>query len=298
MINFSVTPNVKKTPNAGRRPDKPELTAAQIKTEAARLLAEGISKDVWRVLDWLAVGGVMTVAQLQLNPRTLRKYAKARLVDRVPFPTREIMTVFEAEKIPVEDVSLIQMYVLGPLGLELLRGRHAFVPLTGYLNYPLSRVLHDVILNEIILRLVGFAESLGWETTWRGPNSARLVHPESKQEILEPDALLVFSKADQLRAFCLEFHHKEDKQTRAELKVRNYQAAYESGLWQAQWELETFPTVLPVFTEKIVGTGYLNTLRERRSDVTYLGKLLAGVLQNNLAEWANFATNEKSTILE
>ncbi len=63
MINFSVTPNVKKTPNAGRRPDKPELTPAQIKTEAARLLAEGISKDVWRVLDWLAVGGVMTVAQ-------------------------------------------------------------------------------------------------------------------------------------------------------------------------------------------------------------------------------------------
>jgi hypothetical protein len=297
MIKFS---RDSKNFPTGRRPDIQELlTPSQIKAEAVRLLTLGIQNEAWRILDWLSVGGVMSAAQLELRARSLRRYTKSRLVDRLPYPIQVTADEFGNSQLSYTNPDETQLYVLGPVGLEVIKDRHPYPPLGGsYLSYPLVRVMHDVILNEIVLRLIIYAESLGWETTWRGPNSARLVHPESKLEILEPDALLVFSKADQLRAFCLEFHHKEDKQTRAELKVKNYQAAYESGLWQAQWELETFPTVLPVFTEKIVGTGYLNTLRERRSDVTYLGKLLAGVLQNNLAEWANFATNEKSTILE
>lgn len=296
MIVF--TRSAKNAPT-GRRPGKSlDLTPAQIKAEASRLLAIGLSNDAWRVLDWLSVGGVMSVAQLELSPRTLRKYAGWRLVDRLPVPTAELEAEFTTHQMLFEKAGEIQLYVLGPVGLEVIKDRHAHAPLTGHLSYPLPRVMHDVILNEIVLRLIIYAETLGWETTWRGTNSARLFNPETKQEILEPDALLVFTRGEEVRAFCVEFHHKEDKQTRAELKIRNYQAAFESGLWRTQWDLETFPAVLPVFTEKIVGTGYLNTLRERKSDVIYYGKLLAGVLQNNMAEWAQFNTNERCVILE
>lgn len=297
MIKFS---RASKNFPTGRRPKIQELlTPAQIKAEASRLLAIGIPNEAWRVLDWLSVGGVMSVAQLELKARSLRQYAKPRLIDRLPYPIQITADEFERNQLTFTDPKETQLYTLGPVGLEVIKDRHPYPPLSGnYLSYQLPRVMHDVILNEIVLRLIVYAESLGWEAIWRGTNSARLVHPESKQEILEPDALLVFTRAAQVRAFCIEFHHHEDKQTRAELKIKNYQAAYESGLWQAQWELDTFPAVLPVFVEKIVGTGYLNTLRERRSNVVYFGKLLTGVLQNNLAEWANFITNEKSTIFD
>ena len=241
----------------------------------------------------------MSVAQLELKTRSLRQYAKPRLIDRLPYPIQVTADEFTNNQLAFADPKETQLYTLGPVGLEVLRDRHPYPPLGGnYLSYTLPRVMHDVILNEIVLRLIVYAETLGWETTWRGTNSARLVHPETKQEILEPDALLVFTRGEEVRAFCVEFHHKEDKQTRAESKIRNYQAAFESGLWRTQWDLETFPAVLPVFTEKIVGTGYLNTLRERKSDVIFYGKLLAGVLQNNMAEWAQFNTNERCVILE
>ncbi len=284
----------------GRRPKHEELLSpAQIKAEAMRLLAKGIRNEAWRILDWLFVGGVMSVAQLELKARSLRQYTKSRLIDRLPYLVQVTADEFTKNQLSFLEPKETQLYILGPVGLEVLKDRHSYPPLSGgYLSYPLPRVMHDVILNEIVLRLLSYADELGWDATWRGANSARLINPDNRQEIIEPDALLVFKKGDQERAFCLEFHHNEDKQTRAELKIKNYQAAYESGLWQAQWELETFPAVLAVFTERIVGTGYHNTLRERRSDVTYLGKLLAGVLQNNLAEWANFGTNEKGALLD
>ena len=296
MINF--TRDAKNFPT-GRRPKHEELlTPTQIKTEAARLLANGIRNEAWRILDWLFVGGVMSAAQLELKARSLRQYTKSRLIDRLPHLVQATAEEFEKSGIPFADPKETQLYILGPVGLEVIKDRHAFSPLSGYLSYPLARVMHDVILNEIVLRILSYAAELGWDATWRGTNSASLINPENKQKIVEPDALLVFKKAGQERAFCIEFHHNEDKQTRAELKIRHYQAAFESGLWRAQWDLETFPAVLPVFTEKIVGTGYLNTLRERKSDVIFYGKLLAGVLQNNMAEWAQFNTNERCVILE
>jgi hypothetical protein len=294
MIKFS-RPSTKQLP--GRRPANVDLSPAQIKAEAARLLTIGISHETWRVLDWLSVGGIMSVAQLQLRPRTLRKYAQARLIDRYPLPIKKIAQEFERYSLPFTEITDTQLYVLGPVGLEILNGRHTFTPLSGHLSYPLSRIMHDVILNEIVLRLITFAEGLGWEALWMGTSSAMLFNEEKMKEILEPDALLVFEHAGQKHWFCIEYHN-EDHQARAEHKVSKYQAAYETGEWRIQWETETFPTVLAIFEKKIVGLGYQTALRDRKTNVTFCGKLLAGVLQNNLAEWTNFATGEKNLLLE
>lgn len=295
MIKFSRSSS-KQLP--GRRPANVDFSPAQIKQEAAKLLAIGISKETWRVLDWLSVGGVMSVAQLELSPRTLRKYARVRLIDRLPVPTKEIAKEFELHKLPYEAAVDTQLYVLGPVGLEVLKDRHKHAHLTGYLSYPLPRVMHDVVLNEIVLRLITYAENIGWEATWMGTNSAMIFDAEKNQEILEPDALLVFTCQGQERAFCIEFHHNEDKQTRAEMKVGKYQAGYENGNWRVGWELDAFPIILAVFDNKIVGTGYQTALHDRKTNVTFCGKLLAGVLQNNLAEWTNLGNGEKLLLLE
>lgn len=80
--------------------------------------------------------------------------------------------------------------------------------------------MHDVILNEIVLRVMTYAESQGWEAQWWGTHTAGSMDSE-KQEVLEPDALLVLKREGQEQAFCVEYHHNEDKVTRAERKFAN-----------------------------------------------------------------------------
>jgi len=281
---------------SGRPPAYPkELTSFQIKQEAVRLQTLGLSPQAWQVLDWLSVGGVMSTNQLQIKPRTLRKYAHAHLLARLPFPSNELAPEFSKYGLPYNP-SETHLYVLGPVGLEIVTRRHEYPPLTGHLSYPLARTMHDVILNEIVLRLAAFVSQQGWNITWMGTNTATLFDAEKTRQILEPDAMLIFQKEAQAQRFCLEYHN-EDKQTRAEQKVQKYQAAYEAGTWRQQWEADAFPTVLAVFEKEIVGIGYQATLKERRTNVTFCGKLLVGVLQDNLAEWANFATGERIAIL-
>ncbi len=81
---------------------------------------------------------------------------------------------------------------------------------TGHLSYTLPRLMYDVILNEIVLRVMTYAESLGWEAQWWGTHTAKLMN-DDKQEILEPAALLVLKRAGQERALCVEYHKHEDK---------------------------------------------------------------------------------------
>jgi hypothetical protein len=300
MLNYSLskkTTSEQAAHRAGRRPKNADMTSAQSKAEAARLLTIGLTPEAWRVLDWLSVGGVMSVAQLQLTPRTLRGLAQNRLVDRVPFPTKTLAEAFTQDEIPYRSPDETQLYVLGPVGLEMLKTRHPYPMPTGHLSYTLPRLMHDVILNEIVLRVMTYAESLGWEAQWWGTHTAKLMN-DDKQEILEPDALLVLKRAGQERAFCVEYHHHEDKITRAEMKVLKYQKAYTSQLWGKAWDLERFPTVLAVFDQKIVGTGYQEALKASQAEVQVLGKLLKGVVEDNLAEWADFVTNTRVPLLE
>ncbi len=294
MIDLTLSQPKKHT--SGRRPSfSEENSTHHIKQEATRLLTRGLSPQMWKVLDWLSVAGVLCAGQLKIFPRTLQRYVKTRLLDRLPYSAVELLPEFRRYNLPYTDAET-HLYVLGPVGLEIVSRRHPYPSLTGYLSYPLARIMHDVILNEIVMRLATFASGLGWQITWMGTNSATLFDAEKTREILEPDALLIFQKDDQEQRFCLEYHN-EDKRTRAEKKVYKYHAAYEAGTWRQQWDTDTFPSVLAVFEKKIVGVGYKSVLKGRKTNVTFCGKLLAGVLQDNLAEWSVFATGERLTIL-
>ncbi len=300
MLNFSLskkTTSEQTSHRTGRRPKNVDMNSAQVKAEAARLLTIGLTLEAWRVLDWLSVGGVMSVTQLQYTPRALRSLAQNRLIDRVPFPTKTIAEAFTHDGIPYRSPEETQLYVLGPVGLEILKTRHPYPLPTGHLSYTLPRLMHDVILNEIVLRVMTYAESQGWEAQWWGTHTARLMDAE-KQEVLEPDALLVLKREGRERAFCVEYHHNEDKVTRAEMKVRKYRRAFEGQLWMNAWNLDTFPIVLAVFDQKIVGTGYQDALQASRTEVRVLGKLLKGVVDGKLEEWADFTTNTRVPLLE
>ena len=76
---------VKKTSNhnhlGGRTSTMLEtMSLQQIHNEAMNLMAQGISRTAWHALDLLYAGGIMTVGQLGLTTRTLRRYAKKRIV--------------------------------------------------------------------------------------------------------------------------------------------------------------------------------------------------------------------------
>jgi hypothetical protein len=55
--------------------------------------------------------------------------------------------------------------------------------------------------------------------------------------------------------------------------------------------------VLAVFRKRIVGEGYRDKLEVEEVGVQFYGKLLRGVMQDNLAGWVNFTRGEKETLL-
>jgi hypothetical protein len=289
----------------GRRPAVPTgedgkkeapKTPQQIRLEALQVLRRGLSPQRWRVLDLLAIGGVLSVAQCQVSYRALRKYAQEQLLDRLPYTVNDLKQAMDDYGIPGSNDTDTLLYTLGSLGIEIARQRHGHPPPTGYLGYTLQRTLHDVVRNEIVLRLAHYAESLGWSVRWLGHAESTLI--KDGEAILEPDALLILRHEQQEKAFLLEFHN-EDKQIRAYEKVRRYEAAYATQLWQSQWGLAVFPHVLAVFTLPIIADGYQNAIREREQvHGHYDGKLLAGILDNNrLGEWTNIATGQREQLL-
>lgn len=286
----------------GRRPAPSDLSAQQVKLEAQRLLSRGLSDQAWRVVDLLATGGVMRASQLGPSGRTLRKYAHVRLIDRLPCITRELSQALNDLGLPGDDESL---YTLGPVGIEIAKQRHGQPPPTGYLGFTLQHTLHDLLCNEIALRLSVFADGLGWSVGWVNGQQAAL-HKDG-EVILEPGALLKLQKDGREKCFLLEYHD-EDKSIRAREKVRRYEAAFRSGAWRGQWEVDTFPAVLAVFRNPIVGDGYLDAIREREQvHITYYGKRLDSILagsepqssaaQSAVADWRNVASGQREAIL-
>ena len=283
----------------GRPPKKSgELSRSAIDTEVQRLLDRNPSDHLWGVVDILAANGVLSTEQLGafVSYWTLRDtYGPRRVLDRLPFTKAEVSAALDEYGLPVGKHP--GLYALGPVGLELAR-RRDLTPLGGYAAYPLRRVLHDVVLNEIVLHLAAFAQEQGWEVAWRGTNDAALYNGDKSHKILEPDLLLILGKGEEKRLFCLEYHN-EDHRTRAERKVDKYEIVQISHAseWQEQWETDAFPAVLAVFHKNIVGQGYRDKLAGvERPRVRYFGKHLDGVLQDNLAEWINLITAQRQNI--
>ena len=292
--------------NFKRRPGRPatyeELSPQAINAIVNRLFASSnLSQHAEHVIEFLAHGGVMSSDQLGflVATSTLNKYAEKdkRIVDRLPFSATELQPIFAEHGLAFTEEET-GLYVLGPVGLEIARRRLEMTPVTGHMAYRLERIMHDVITNEIVLRLHHFCEAQEWRVAITGTNSGALWNADYSHKILEPDALVTVQKAsEEPRLFCIEYHN-EDWRTRAERKVDKYELVRVNNekIWQINWETDTFPAVLVVFKNRIVGEGYRDKLETEQVGVQFYGKLLPGIMQDNLAEWVNFTRGERETL--
>jgi len=282
----------------GRQSKRPEITPHQAKQKAIRLLRENrLSPMAVQVTEALATGGVLTSGQLYhvttVSPRTLQKYHKQYLLDRLPILADELMALDLAD-----DPAKLRLYTLGPVGLEVARIRHEHVP-TGYTGYGTHRIIHDVLTNEVVLRLAALAVERGYEPLWYSKYEAT-VHDERGKPALEPDAMLAVRRDGVYRYFVVEFHN-EDKRTRARSKVDRYERVYRDGRWRNELETDEMPAVLAVFTHKIVGKGYREAISSRsmRPRCVFLGKSWRDVIAgDDMARWFNFNQGKMVDILE
>lgn len=260
------------------------------------LAERGLTPRQWYVVDMLAHGGVVTAGQMGLPPRTLRHYARLGLVRRLDFPSEDVAAALDVLGWPVDRRQDWSLWTLGPTGRELAAQRWSFAPMSGYEVWPLQRVLHDVVVVEIVRLLAGYAREQGWEVFWAGTNAAEL--RRGQEEVLEPDSLLVFRRGIETRAVCIEYHNERGT-ARAREKVRRYERAFrESELWQTHWDLDTFPGVLAVAHDPTVLRGYMEALRERRErPVVFYGKVLSSLLRGNVATWKRIDTRQEEPLL-
>ena len=290
MVRISNATNLEK--RIGRPGISETMTPAQIQAEAMNVVARGLSSIAWHALDLLYVGGIMTVDQLALNPRTLRRYAAKQIVNRYA-----VSPGFVSERLG--EYGLVtgngQLYTLGPVGAEIVQMRHRVKPASGFLTYTLERVLHDVIVNEIILRVIRQAEDDGWSVDWASKYESTLFREDTP--ILEPDAFIRLEREGEEHSFLIEYHN-EDKRTRAIQKVRQYERAWESELWQDTWKIQDFPPLLAVFKKEIVGEGYLDGIKESAPvEVSYYGRALKGIWdEDGLANWFNINKEKKGNV--
>ena len=283
----------KNTANEGGRSGISEpMTQQQIHSEAMVVIQQGLSSSAWRTLDALYAGGIMTMEQLGLARRTLVRYAKKQITARYPISPGEVRRQLGEYGLVVEHG---QLYTLGLVGAEIVRMRHDVKPPSGYLAYTLERVLHDVIVNEIVQRIAAEASKHGWQTVWASKYESSLFRDDVP--ILEPDAFIRLERDGDRRAFLIEYHN-EDKRTRAIQKVRQYERAWDSDLWQEPWDVNEFPPLLAVFRNEIVGEGYLDGLKESAPvDCVYYGRVLASVLaEGGLADWFHINTKKKGNV--
>ncbi|GAB4504353.1 MAG: hypothetical protein Fur0043_13470 [Anaerolineales bacterium] len=269
------------------------MSAQAAQAEARRILQTGLSAHVEYTLTLLYSAGILPACRFLVDERTLRKYHKLRLLDRLPYLSSEIQDAYHTYGLPLPSGSML-LYTLGPVGHEIVKERFGFTAPGGYLNMPLTRLMHDLTVNEIIYRLAELVRDNTTVFRWVSKYEATLW--KDNQAILEPDALFVIQQDGQQKAYALEYHNEENKRYRAEEKVLQYEKAFQSGLWTRQWEVDTFPQVLAVYRDKSVGQGYhdqINAYADKK--VRLYGRSLEGFFQDPTT-WYDFQRREKTRI--
>lgn len=268
--------------------DLAQMTSKQAKAEAQRMLTAGMSPQTLRAIDLLSTGGIFSAARLGMAERTLRKLAQRRLLERIKINHLETPEGYSDSSFAFLGPGL---YTLGQVGLEIATMRHDVTPPTGYPFYLPARIAHDLVTNEIVLRLAEAMGERGWDVEWVGKAEAVL------HALVEHDALIRFRRNGEERAFLLEYHN-EERPSQAENKVKQYERAHADGDWRTAWEVETFPPVLAVCSHALVRTGYVNAIQGRRTRCVYYGKMLKSILEDgNIRDWVNISTNKREDIL-
>jgi len=281
------------------------ITPQFAQSTARTMLQRGLGKNLERVIALLLSAGVLPQHRIPMSGRVLRQYHQRRVLDRLVFTSEEVRSALLSYNLPVpENAERCLIYTLGPVGIEIVRERYGFPPPDGLLSAPMERVMHDLSVNEIVLRLGELAMAAGWTPVWLSKYEATLWRDEKRETaILEPDAFLRFKKDGQEWACLIEFHN-EDKRTRAVGKVRRYEAAFQSKVWAEQWEIdiargekpeEKFPPALAVYREKIVGQGYHDEISANPGKVRFYGRSLDGFFQDPTT-WYAFQEGKKVKI--
>jgi hypothetical protein len=234
----------------------------------------------------------MAASQLGVVTRTLQYWQKQRLVDRVPLPAdaASVWTQLFVRDLRVRP----SFWCLGPAGEEIARKRYPVAPLTGYLLYPPARVLHDLILNEAVLRIARAAREAGWRVLWAGTNACEI--RDGTEQLIEPDAMLILEREQERKAFAVEYHNEEDRRQRAYYKVIRYERVMEMEKWQEAWQLDSFPAILAIFRDRAVGEGYRDAIRQLNARATYYAKILDSIAAGNLREWINVSVGQRESI--
>lgn len=301
LINLAQRPKRRTTDRPSQRTT---ITSRQAKREAIRLLSENrLSSMADYVIELLSIGGVLTGHQLRrlagVTDRTLRRYYRKHFIDRTPFIGDALLDAGFRET----PLYSLRTYTLGAVGIEIARLRHERGVSTGYVGYGVQRILHDVMCNEVVIRLSAFAAKRGYEALWFSKYEAT-VHDERGKPALEPDSLLVLKKEGNAHRFLIELHN-EDHGGRAANKVNRYERVYRDGHWRIEWETDEMPIVLVVFRHKAVATkGYRKATTDKRGNprhdlrCVYLGKPWQDILKGNLEQWWRFNTSELVSIFE
>lgn len=297
-IQQTIIPNPNQTSLA--EPISPQ--AAQI--AARNLLQRGLSKRLQRVIDLLLAAGVLPQHRIPMSGRVIRQYHQRRVLDRLPFTSKEVKTALMSCDLPVPQAERSLLYILGPVGIEIVRERYGFPPASGFLGATLEWLLHDLVVNEIVFHLGDLAMARGWKPLWLSKYESALWRDEKKETaLLEPDAFLRFKKDDR-EWNCMIEYHNEDKRTRAISKVRKYESAFQGKVWVEQWEIdvargekleEKFPPVLAVYRESIVGKGYQEEIGDNPGKVRFYGRSLEGFFQD-ASLWYDFQKRAKAKI--
>jgi hypothetical protein len=279
-------------PTGGRSPSVQPLSRQKAQSIAEARLRRGLSPEAWNTLDQLYVSGIMTVEQIGLARRTLRNYAKERLISRYTYSPKEVVRQLGERFLLVDDG---QLYTLGPVGVEILTIRHGLRPTQHYLAYPFERVLPALILNGIIQRIKTEAEQHGWHLIRYSPEQAQLVREE--RVIFSPSSLISLEQGEHLRFFALEYHDEEHGR-KAWRKVQYYEDANETGLWEGKWLEENFPVVLAIFRQSSVGEGYSEAISEMSPvNTSFYGRSLEGLWQaGGMDNWVNIGKGNRKKV--
>lgn len=274
------------------RTKREAISARDANKRARQLLGEGrISATLHKVLSILAVAGVLSEAQLNrllgVSGRSLRRYHKRHLLDRLYVlpPTLRKVALEGADRYP-------RLYKLGLVGLAITRHEEAPVP-TGYDGFGVHRLAHDVLANEVLLRILLAAAGRGYDPIWLSKYEAT-VKNDSGRAILEPDGMLLLQHAQRpTRRYLLEYHNEDDGR-RSAAKIRRYEEMARDGHWQSAWQCDELPTVLVCWTHNAVATGYRKAIEHQAHRHlglrgSYLGMPLARLLEgHDPLVWKNF----------
>jgi hypothetical protein len=278
----------------GRNPTPLPMLPRQARHKALELLSNGLPPKLDRAVNLLSMGGIMTAAQMGVSPRTLQRYRDFRVVDRIPHNASVILDLFKVYGLLIpEQQSKLLLFTLGPVGIEISKMRYEMKPPSGYLGYSLDRMMHDVVVNEIVLHISRQARVHGWVTVWVSEGKAALYR--NQQQLIKPDAMLRLKKDGEEFLYLIEYHN-EDHSSRTKQKVQQYERIRYSDEWREIWMTDIFPPVLAAFRYSIVGRGYAENINARESMyVNFYGRMLPSIFKD-IDRWFNFSSEQKEYV--